>query len=65
MEKERPKPPRPKHRTNVPEQRELPPPPVAPLLTDFVSENVKAENSAQPDEEAKENRLEVQERLSD
>jgi hypothetical protein len=64
MEKERPKPPRPKHRTNIPEQRELPPPPVAPLLTDFIDENGKAEGSAQVDEEAKENRLEVQERFS-
>lgn len=58
MEKERPKPLRTKHRNSL-EQIELSPALIAPLLTDFINENVNAENS----EETKENKLEVQERF--
>jgi hypothetical protein len=61
MEKERHKPPRPKHRISV--APELPPPPEAPQLTDFVEEIVPEpeQNAPEPvveanEEESKENR---------
>lgn len=71
MEKERPKPPRPKHRAV--EAPELPPPPEAPQLADFIDREAEAvipepEHEApgpvgetNADEETKENRNLAQE----
>lgn len=63
MEKERPKPPRPKHRTNV-EQRELSPPPLPPRLSDFILPKVQnAETSDERTEQsANETKVEVDEK---
>lgn len=71
MEKERSKPPRPKHRASVEQSRELSPPPIPPRLSDFsvneprdetkIAETPEQNNDevveSKPDEESKENRL--------